>query len=728
MNLSFVARSAVALTHFWIVVVSALAASSCAAPSAREGEGSQMKSEGAASPQSNADDPYLWLEEIDSPRSLQKVGAWNKTTLAELQGSSKHPTVEKELRKIILAKDRIPYGALRNGYLYNFWQDEKSVRGIWRRTPITEYRKATPKWEVILDLDKLAKDENENWVWKGSTCLPPAHEKCLLSLSRGGKDAVVVREFDVVTKKFVEDGFYLPEAKSRIGWFNKDSIFVGSDFGPGSMTKAGYPRQVRLWSRGQKVEGAPKIYEAQEDDISAGGSVAFAPEGNVPYIYRGKTFYTAEILLIRDAKGERLEKLPVPEDFELKMFFGKWVLGMPRTNWTVGAQTFKAGSLVRMDLENLKAAPLVVFEPGERVSIADVDRTKTEILLLVNDNVKSRLYRIDPQSTDWKLVDAGFPKDGVLGVNASDAFDDRAFISYESFLQPSTLYAASFIRGQAAPSTRLKSIPARFDAKGLVMEQFEAVSKDGTSIPYFVVRPKNMRFDGSNPTLLYGYGGFMSSELPFYLSTIGKVWSEKGGVYVLANIRGGGEFGPNWHEAARLENRQRAFDDFIAIGEDLIKRKISSPQHLGIMGGSNGGLLVGAVFTQRPELFNAVVCQVPLLDMLRYHKLLAGHSWMAEYGDPDDPKMRPVIERYSPYQNVRPGVKYPRVLFVTSTRDDRVHPGHARKMAARMEEQGHPFMYYEIIEGGHGAAANLEQRIKRSALEWTYLWQQLGPK
>ncbi len=672
-------------------------------------------------------DPYLWLEEIESDRALEKVRGWNSLAQKELESDPRYKGIESDIRKILLAKDRIPTGTFFGGYLYNFWQDEKNVRGLWRRTTLSEYKKASPKWEVIIDVDDLAKKENENWVWKRADCRAPEYDRCLVHLSRGGKDAVVVKEFDLKTKTFVENGFQLPEAKSSIDWIDKDTVFVGTDFGPGSMTKAGYTRQTRIWKRGQPLEETKVLYEGSEDDVWIGGYSMKTPVGNYSVVERGISFNTHEEFLV-DEKGD-LKKLPIPLDFIIKTVFQHRLIGILRSDLQSGTRLLKTGSIVAYDLRDFNAAPVLIMEPGERDSIESVVSAKDHVFIQMYSNVKGRLLRASlSQNGEWKIETVKTPDNGDLEISSSDPFSDTLIVNFSSFLVPSSIYSVVDKAGALPKLDKLKSAPARFNAKGLIVEQYETASRDGVMIPYFIIRPKNLKFDGKAPTLLYGYGGFKVSETPFYLNATGKVFSEKGGVFVLANIRGGGEFGPKWHQAALQKNRQKAFDDFIAIAEDLIRRKVTSPQHLGIKGGSNGGLLVGSVFVQRPDLYNAVVCQVPLLDMLRYHKLLAGFSWVDEYGNPDDPSMAEYIKTYSPYQNVIPDKKYPRIFIMTSTKDDRVHPGHARKMAARLEEYKHPFLYYENIEGGHGAAANIEQRIHFSSLEWTYLWKQLGGK
>ncbi|MEW6057862.1 MAG: prolyl oligopeptidase family serine peptidase [Bdellovibrionota bacterium] len=674
---------------------------------------------------SNEEDPYLWLEEIESERALQWVRGQSKQTLEKFKQTPSYKRIESEIRKITLAKDRVPYGAYRNGWVYDFWQDEKHVRGIWRRTTLSEYKKDKPRWHTLIDVDRLARDEKENWVWKDLQCLPPQYERCLVSLSRGGKDAVVVREFSVRERKFLADGFSLPEAKSRVVWVDEDSLFVGTDFGPGSLTDSGYPRLVKLWKRGHPLSQAQTVFEGEKSDVSVSGGAYFRPQGNLFVLQRNITFYKYELWAF-DPETRQKTKADLPEHFKLSEFYKGRLFLILRSDWTHKGRTFKSDSLIAVRVQGTELGlPELVYEPSGNSTVRGVESTKEALYLRVLENVHGKIYELSRTESGWKTRALPLPQEGELGFVSVNPFSDFAMLNYESFLSSPSLYSLEK-KGASYEVERLKKLPERFRSKGLVSQQFHAVSADGTKIPYFIIHKKGMRFNSANPTLLYGYGGFQYPLIPHYLGSTGKVWSERGGVYVLANIRGGGEFGAQWHKSVLKENRQKVFDDFIAVAEDLVKRKVTSPNHLGIMGGSNGGLLVGAAFIQRPQLFNAVVCQVPLLDMLRYHKLLAGASWEAEYGNPDSGSTREALLRYSPYQNVKSGIKYPKVFFLTSTKDDRVHPGHARKMVAKMLSQGHEVYYYENIEGGHGAAANLEQFIHRAALEFTYLSNRLG--
>ena len=686
-------------------------------------------------------DPFLWLEDVLGERALAWVRERNAQSQSVLQACPEYEPIRAGLLDMMNAKERIPQVSRRGDFFYNLWQDESHPRGLWRRTSFDQYRQPEPAWETVLDLDALGAVEGENWVWGGAVGLPPAHARCLISLSRGGADAAVVREFDTVAKVFVDGGFSLSEAKSDVEWIDADTLYVGTDVGPGSMTSSGYPRTVRRWVRGTLLAAAPTVFEVLPGDMSAHVSVDATPGHERTLFVRVIDFYEREYFMLDGAEQRRLD---LPGDSSIAFWNSA---GAPddtllielRSDWSVGGQTLPSGALLAADAGAYLAGERrfdVLFTPTATRSLAGYTTTREHVIVNVLDNVASRLE-------EWRRCAGGFAKRDIAApfpgtlsagglhdtMRADDPLAEHYLLSYSDFLTPDTLWLA---RTGTDAREALKSLPARFDASGMRAEQFFATSADGTQVPYFVVWPSGVNgawpADGSTPTLLYGYGGFEISMQPSYRAGYGGGWLARGGVLVIANIRGGGEYGPAWHQAALKTHKQRSYDDFIAVAEDLIARRIASPKHLGIEGGSNGGLLVGATFTQRPELFNAVVCSVPLLDMRRYHQLLAGASWMAEYGNPDDPADWAFISKYSPYQNVRSGVTYPEVLFTTSTRDDRVHPGHARKMAARMLAQGHPVLYYENIEGGHGGAADNAQRAHVQALEMSYLWRRLGGK
>ena len=674
------------------------------------------------------DDPYLWLEEVEGERALEWVHARNKECFDELEADERYGKFLSQAEKLLNAKDRIPYGSIRGEYVYNFWQDAEHVRGIMRRTTPESYRLAKPEWETVLDIDALAKAEDENWVYKGTAWLAPDYERCLIKLSRGGTDASVHREFDMVAKRFVEGGFALPEAKSGVTWLDRDTLLVGTDWGEGSLTESGYPRVAKRWKRGTPLAEATTIFEGRHEDIGIWPRVMDSGEETIALVDQSLTFFTGAFHVI--GPDGKLTSLPLQESADLAGFYAGRLLFTLREAWEVDGQTHAQGALLAINAAVFQATgklPSIetIYTPDERTSIEGVTVSRSGLYVTLLQNVKGRILRfsVNPQSGQWSSKLVPLPENGTVSISAAGPHSDTIFINYEDHVTPDRL---SEFDAEANKFSTLKSLAARFDAGELEVHQHMAKSADGTEVPYFVIHRKGLKPDGSTPTILYGYGGFEISLKPSYSATIGKLWLERGGAYAVANIRGGGEFGPRWHKAALKTERQRAYDDFIAVGEDLAKRGITSPKHLGISGGSNGGLLVGAIFTQRPDLLNAVVCRVPLLDMIRYTKLLAGASWAAEYGDPEDPKMREAILRYSPYQNVFPDKKYPKVFIETSTKDDRVHPGHARKMVARMREQGHEVLYYENTEGGHAAGANLKQHARRYALEYVYFSRQLG--
>lgn len=607
------------------------------------------------------EDPYLWLEEVHGERAISWVKDQNAVAQKLIESMPQFAPMREKILAAVSSRERIPTVQKRGPWLYNFWQDSTHVRGVWRRTTMEEYKKREPKWETILDLDQLAKDEKENWVWRGLNCRYPEYTQCLLTLSRGGADATVTREWDLNTRSFVKDGFQLKEAKGSAAWIDADTLFVQSDFGPGSQTKSGYARIVKIWKRGTPLEHAKTLFEGRAEDISVNAyQVQQKGYTTRQFLRASTTFFTGDNYLI---EGEKLTKLDVPADANFSYWQNR--IGIRLKNaWTAGGKTYSQGSYLVMPFEKFLKGErnfTVLFEGGDRKSLSGTAATKSFVLVNELDNVKNRLYEWKQTGGTWAKREIKTPGLGTLGVSALDSDEgDDYFLSLTDFLTPSTLFLA---KAGSDQREAVKSLPAFFDAAPYKAEQFEAVSMDGERIPYFVVMGKDAKLDGKNPTLLYGYGGFELPQLPGYSTSVGLGWLAQGGVYVVANIRGGGEFGPRWHQAGLKANRQRVFDDFIAVGEDLVKRRVTAPRHLAIAGGSNGGLLVGAVMVQRPDLFRAVVCSVPLLDMQRYHKLLAGASWVAEYGNPDDPMEWEYISKYSPYQNVKAGVKMPKVLF-----------------------------------------------------------------
>jgi len=673
------------------------------------------------------EDPYLWLEDVTGEKSLEWVKARNAISIKRMESESSFQKLQTDLLDILDSNARIPFVSKRGEFYYNFWRDKNNERGLWRRTTLEEYKKAEPKWEVILDLDALAKSESENWVWKGAALLRPDYQRALITLSRGGADANVTREFDLKTRSFVTDGFNLPESKGSVSWIDIDHIFVSTDFGKGSMTDSGYPRIAKIWQRGTPLEKAKLIYEGKQDDMSVGAMHDDSPGFERNFVTRNIAFYNDELYWLKSP--EELVKIDAPNTAN-KSVFKNFLLLELREPWTIQSETYSGGSLLVADLNEYLAGKRqfqVLFEPTESTALSSVTTTKDYVVINTLDDVKNRIFVLKPEGSSategWKREPlVGAPAFGTVNVTAVDSDESNDyFMTSTDYLTPTTLSIGTI--GKAPEE--LKRLPHFFDSSGFQISQHFATSADGTKVPYFMVAKKDLELSGQNPTLLYGYGGFEISLQPNYSATVGRAWLTQGGVYVVANIRGGGEYGPRWHQAALKENRLKAYEDFAAVAKDLVARKVTSKQRLGIQGGSNGGLLVGNMIALYPDLFEAGVCQVPLLDMKRYNKLLAGASWMAEYGNPDYPDQWSYIRKFSPYQNVQASVRYPKVLFTTSTRDDRVHPGHARKMMAKMESQGHAVWYYENIEGGHGGAANNKQSAFMQALAYTFLKQEL---
>jgi prolyl oligopeptidase len=668
------------------------------------------------------DDPYLWLEEVTGDRALFWVRAQNAKSQGQLQAAPGFEAMRTRMLRILDSKDKLPFVHKQNDRFYNFWRDEAHPRGLWRRTTLAEYRKPSPAWETVLDLDALAKSEKESWVWHHANCLYPRFERCLVRLSRGGADAAVLREFDTKKRAFVPGGFTLPEGKSLAAWRDLDTLYVAADFGPGSLTSSGYPRIVKEWKRGTPLSAAKTIFEGKATDVSVSAVRNFEKERSVDIISRGISAFEQESF-IRD--GGKLVRIDVPIDADISLWHDQLLITL-RSDWTVGTRTWPKGALLTVLLRAFLAGDrgfTMLFTPSPNKSLADIAPLHSGLVVNELVDVHNQLVLWQRKGGAWAsepLPSSALATTELFPLEPADT--DEFFIHTTSFVKPSSIELGALHK----PSEPLKSDPAFFDASDLVVEQHFARSKDGTRVPYFQVSKKGLALTGDQPTLLTGYGGFEVSLEPSYRALTGVAWMERGGIFVQANIRGGGEYGPAWHQAAQKQNRQRAYDDFIAVAEDLIARKLTSPKRLGIIGGSNGGLLMGVMLTERPELFSAIVCENPLLDMKRYHLLLAGASWMAEYGDPDKPEEWAAISSYSPYQNVKKGISYPPVLFTSSTRDDRVHPGHARKMVARMLEQGYVPLYYENIEGGHGGAADNAQQAFMNALAFAFLGDKLG--
>lgn len=669
-------------------------------------------------PAHDCDDPYLWLEDVTGERSLEWVRAHNVPTVDEFAGDD-FEAMRAAAREVLDTDARIPYVRRRGAYLYNFWRDAANPRGLWRRTSLDSYRTDHPDWDVVIDLDELARADDENWVWGGANVIEPHHSRALISLSRGGSDAVVVREFDMTTREFVgpdRQGFELPEAKTRISWADDDTVLVGTDFGADSLTESGYPRMVKRWRRGQDLIQAETVFTGSVTDVLVAAGADRTPGFERTMVSRAIDFYNDQVYELRD--GE-LIRIDAPTDASVSVH-RQWILIELRTDWDTGTASYRAGSLLAADYEEFLAGTAqcrVVFEPDAHTALHHYAWTRDHLVLVTLHDVASRVEVVSPVDWQRRPIDAVPPNTNTVIVAADDT-GDEIFLDSSGFDRPSRL-----LHGPAdGDLTEIKSAPALFDADGMSVHQHFATSKDGTAIPYFVVRPA----DATGATLLGGYGGFEVARTPGYDAVLGRLWLARGGTYVLANIRGGGEYGPDWHTQAMRSGRHLVAEDFAAVATDLVDRGITTVEQLGAVGGSNGGLLMGIMLTSYPQLFGALVCQVPLLDMRRYHLLLAGASWVAEYGDPDDPDEWEFISKYSPYQNISADAGYPPVLITTSTRDDRVHPGHARKMTAALQAAGHRVWYYENIEGGHGGAADNAQAAFKSALSFSFLWRMLG--
>ncbi|QXQ14302.1 prolyl oligopeptidase family serine peptidase [Skermania piniformis] len=667
------------------------------------------------------DDPYLWLEAVTDEAALDWAREHNTRVRAEFAETAAFESLEQRILAMLDTDVRIPYPGRRGQWLYNFWRDAENPKGLWRRTTFEEYRKEQPTWDVLLDLDQLAETEQENWVWAGAGVLRPAQERALISLSRGGADATVEREFDLIDRQFVADGFNLPEAKSRISWIDHDTVYVGTDFGPGSLTDSGYPRIVKRWRRGTPLAAAETVFEGRTSDISVGAGYDRTPGYERHYVARSTDFYHGDEWLL-GADGE-LTHIDIPTDAG-GGWYRDWFLVRPRSEWVVDGRSYPAGSLLAIDFPAFLAGDRnfeVLFTPDAHTSLQGSGWTAHHLVVATLTDVQTRLYVYTPSPSGWSVAPlADVPPMSSTAVINLDPLDggDEYMLTSSGYTTPPSLLAGTI----GTPTTLLlKQEQSYFDADGLITEQFFATSDDGTQVPYFVIR----RPGASGPTMLSGYGGFEVSRTPGYSGSSGIGWLERGGIVAIANIRGGGEYGPQWHTQTLKAGRHLVYEDFAAVARNLVDRGITTPKQLGAVGGSNGGLLMGVMLTHYPELFGALVAQVPLLDMQRYHLLLAGASWVAEYGNPDDPEEWAFLRTFSPYQNATPDRDYPPILLTTSTRDDRVHPGHARKMAARLTEQNHRVWYYENIEGGHGGAADNKQAAFQAALTYEFLWAML---
>ncbi len=671
----------------------------------------------------DAVDPYIWLEDVHGAKPLAWVEAENARSLAVLKGDPRYATFHDDALKIVNATDRIPQPDQVGAAIFNFWQDPEHVRGLWRRTTPESYATAAPAWETVLDLDKLSADEKQNWVWHGANCPPPDYRRCLIGLSDGGEDADTLREFDPKTRSFVDGGFVLPRSKQGADWLDADTLIVARDWGPGTMTASSYPFVVKTLKRGQGLDQATEVFRGKPDDVQVSPAVLHDGQGHkLVLIVRATDFFHQETYELT-AAGVR--QLHLPAKLNLNGLLDGRLVFQPLEAW----RGYKAGDLVAYRPDELlaeapggKDAAHLLFSPNARQSIEQVAITKGRIVAAIYDNVRGGLFTFRSENGGWTRSQVPLAPNSSVGLASTSETDDQAYYSVQNFLSPPHVWRIDVASGAQAD---VKDLPARFDASGDTVDQYEATSSDGTKVPYFVVHPKGMKLDGSNPTILYAYGGFQVSMLPSYSSMTGKLWLEHGGVWVLANIRGGGEFGPAWHDAGLKTHRQLIYDDFAAVAQDLIARNITSPRRLGAQGGSNGGLLMGVEFVQHPELWHAVDIQVPLLDMLRFEQIGAGASWVGEYGSVSVPEERAFWEKTSPYQNLKAGVAYPEPFFVTATSDDRVTPVHARKMAAKMTAMGLPYLFFENTNGGHSASANLQEQAERVALEFTYFARKL---
>ena len=677
---------------------------------------------------SATDDPFLWLEDAHGEKAMGWVRAENARTAAVLEADPRFPVLESQALEIGQAADRIPAPEFIGGRVYNFWQDAQHVRGLWRRTTVADLATPAPSWEPVLDLDALARADGANWVFKGENCDWRGERRCLLSLSDGGEDAVTIREFDLTSRSFVGGGFNLPKGKQRVAWEDGDTLLVSREWAPGELTASGYPFVVKRLKRGQRLDSAVEVFRGAATDGGYGVTPLALHDGDgrqALLIDRPLSTFESETWLVTP-KGPRRLALPAKVTVD-DLVAGRLIVTLAQS-WTVDGVSLAEGDLVAVDLDDAIADPAhlhprLIFAPGPRESVAAAGGARSALLAVIDQNVRGRAWVFTPLAKGrWARHRLPLPDNASVNLLTEDSHSERAFLSVTSFLAPPSLWLADAASDRV---TLIKSVSAKFDASRDTVDQYEATSTDGTKIPYFIVHPVGMALNGRNPTILYAYGGFQVSETPAYNGALGKLWLERGGVYVLANIRGGGEFGPAWHEAGLRTHRQLIYDDFAAVARDLIARGVTTPRRLGIQGGSNGGLLMGVEFTQHPDLWNAVDIQVPLLDMLRYESIAAGTSWVGEYGSVANPDERAFLARISPYANLRAETAYPEPLIWTTTKDDRVGPQHARKFAARLAAMGKPYFFHEVIEGGHGAGANLKESAHTRALEYVYFLRKL---
>lgn len=690
-----------------------------------------VTSPGSKDYQQTADD-FIWLEEIKGEIAVDWAIQQSQQTHREFAESERFETIRSDVFACLNSSTQIPMVNKCGNYFYNFWQDEKNPRGLLRRTSFASYRTETPVWETVLDIDALGAAEGTDWVYHGIQTLAPEYQRGLLHLSPDGGDASAIREFDLTTLSFVEDGFNLPSAKSRLSWIDRDRLFIATDFGPGSMTTSGYPRIAKIWQRGTPFESAQTQFSAEPTDMSVMIVHDDTPGYERNFVGRTIDFYHREVFLLDESQQDqekRLRPLAIPQDAKFSTW-KQWLLLLLSSEWTVGEETYPSGTLLVTDFDRFMGGERrfkTLFTPGATTSLSNFSMTRDYLILSIMDNVVNRLEVLKSEAGLWSRQGLGdAPELSKISAAGIDEETNEFFMTVTGFLQPTTLYYGVLGEEDGRAAEIIKQAPSYFDATRYQVAQHFVASDDGTQVPYFAISAKDIVLDGSNPTLLYGYGGFQVSLEPYYLGVSGPAWLERGGVLVIANIRGGGEFGPRWHQAALKEQRLRAYEDFSSVAKDLIARKVTSPAHLAAQGGSNGGLLVGNMLTLYPELFGAIVCEVPLLDMQRYTQISAGASWIAEYGDPQQPQEWQFIKQFSPYHNIDPLKTYPPVLFTTATSDDRVGPGHARKMAAKMQQSGIENVYfYENTEGGHSAAADKAQNAFKRALVSEFLWHYL---
>jgi prolyl oligopeptidase len=674
------------------------------------------------------EDKYIWLEDVSSPRAMDWVNAQNDRSMKAFQADPHWKPFVDEALALAQNPDRLAVPSQRGNEIYNTWRDAEHPRGLLRKTSVADYLSSTPHWQTVIDFDALGKQEHVNWVPKGEGCLYPGDEYCIVTISDGGEDAITGREFNLKTGKFVDGGFALPHGKQNFGWEDKDNLLVSRDWGPGTMTKSGYAFVVKRWRRGTPLERAEELFRgAATDETGSTARVLHDGQGHRLVVFRrGVTFFETQ-WSVQTPRG--VERLTVPAKSTISGLIDGRLIVELHEDWTPASaeRKFLQGSLVEMKLADVvkdpaHLKPTVVFEPTEQEFLESTGIGKSRLVITTLANVQGKAYAYTPSADGWTKTKLNLPENIAIGITSMSNTEDTLFMSVTGFLTPPSIWYGNAAKGTLSVA---KTQKAQFDASNLTVEQLFTKSKDGTRVPYFVVHSKGMNYDGSNATLLTAYGGFELAQTPGYSSIRGKLWLERGGVFVLANIRGGGEFGPAWHDAGLKTNRQRIYDDFAAVGEDLIARKITSRQHLGIEGGSNGGLLVGVEMTQRPDLWKAVVIDVPLLDMLRFEQIAAGASWVAEYGSVNVPAERDFLAKISPYNQLKPGAAYPEPFIFTTTKDDRVGPQHARKFAAKMDEFHEPYMFYELTEGGHGSGASLQEQAQTNAMTFVYLAKKL---